>query len=71
MINETFRKFRADLMEILGDLQGLIKDINNPALLVLAGDLVTMAGEPFLFVTIGEIKAGKSSFVNEIGRAHV
>lgn len=71
MINETFRKFRADLMEILGDLQGLIKDINNPALLVLAGDLVTMAGEPFLFVTIGEIKAGKSSFVNALLQADV
>ncbi len=71
MINETFRKFRADLMDILGDLQGLIEDINNPALLVLAGDLVTMAGEPFLFVTIGEIKAGKSSFVNALLQADV
>ncbi|MCP3953782.1 MAG: hypothetical protein GY697_16420 [Desulfobacterales bacterium] len=71
MINETFRKFRADLMEILGDLRGLIEDINNPVLLVLAGDLVTMAGEPFLFVTIGEIKAGKSSFVNALLQADV
>lgn len=71
MINETFRKFRADLMEILGDLQGLIKDINNPALLALSADLVTMAGEPFLFVTIGEIKAGKSSFVNALLQADV
>ncbi len=71
ILNETFQKFRADLMGILGDLQGLIEDINNPALLVLAGDLVTMAGEPFLFVTIGEIKAGKSSFVNALLQADV
>ena len=71
MINETFRKFRTDLMLILGDLRGLIEDINNPELLALAGDLVTMAGEPFLFVTIGEIKAGKSSFVNALLQADV
>ena len=71
MINSTFRQFRADLKAILSDLRGLIEDINNPELLVLAGDLVTMAGEPFLFVTIGEIKAGKSSFVNALLQADV
>jgi len=71
MINATFRQFRADLKEILSDLRVLIEDINNPELLVLAGDLVTMAGEPFLFVTIGEIKAGKSSFVNALLQADV
>jgi len=71
MINATFRQFRADLKEILIDLRVLIEDINNPELLVLAGDLVTMAGEPFLFVTIGEIKAGKSSFVNALLQADV
>lgn len=71
MINATFRQFRGDLKAILSDLRGLIEDINNPELLVLAGDLVTMAGEPFLFVTIGEIKAGKSSFVNALLQADV
>jgi len=71
MINETYRKFRVELMEILGDLQGLIGAINNPDLLALASDLVVMAGEPFLFVTIGEIKSGKSSFVNALLQADV
>jgi tRNA U34 5-carboxymethylaminomethyl modifying GTPase MnmE/TrmE len=71
MINETYRKFRVELMEILGDLQGLIEAINNPDLLALASDLVVMAGEPFLFVTIGEIKSGKSSFVNALLQADV
>jgi len=71
MINATFRQFRADLKTILSDLRDLIEDINNPELLVLAGDLVAMAGEPFLFVTIGEIKAGKSSFVNALLQADV
>ncbi len=66
MINEIYQKFRAELTDILGQMHGLIEDINNPELLVLAGDLITMAGEPFLFVTIGEIKAGKSSFVNAL-----
>jgi len=71
MINATFRQFRADLKTILSDLRDLIEDINNPELLILAGDLVAMAGEPFLFVTIGEIKAGKSSFVNALLQADV
>jgi len=71
MINATFRQFRADLKTILSDLRDLIEDINNPELLVLAGDLVAMAGEPFLFVTIGEIKSGKSSFVNALLQADV
>ncbi len=66
MINETYRKFRIELTEILDQMQALIGDINNPELLTLAGDLIAMAGEPFLFVTMGEIKAGKSSFVNAL-----
>jgi signal recognition particle receptor subunit beta len=71
IINETYRKFRTELTDILGDMQGLIEEINNPELLVLVGDLVKMADEPFLFVTIGEIKAGKSSFINALLRSNI
>ena len=66
MIDATFEQFRSEAVTWLRDLQGLIRGIRNPRLEEIVSDMRTHAGEPFLFVVVGEIKAGKSSFINAL-----
>ena len=66
MIDATFEQFRAEAVTWLKDLQGLIREIRNPRLEEVVSDMRAHAGEPFLFVVVGEIKAGKSSFINAL-----
>lgn len=71
MIDATFEQFRSEAVTWLKDLQGLIREIQNPRLEEIVSDMRTHAGEPFLFVVVGEIKAGKSSFINALLGEHV
>lgn len=57
-------KFRID--ELLKDLQQFTFDIQNKDLQDLINNLKTNINEPFLFVVIGEVKSGKSSFINSL-----
>ena len=41
-------------------------DINNASLSEMVSDLRNRIHEPFMFVIVGEVKAGKSSFVNAL-----
>jgi GTPase SAR1 family protein len=66
MIDATFEQFRSEAVSWLKDLQSLIREIQNPRLEEIVSDMRTHAGEPFLFVVVGEIKAGKSSFINAL-----
>lgn len=66
MIDATFEQFRSEAVTWLKDLQHLIRDIENPRLEEIVSEMRTHAGEPFLFVVVGEIKAGKSSFINAL-----
>jgi predicted GTPase len=71
IINETLQAYRADLDSLLGRVQALAKDINNPDLQLTTHNLRRNINEPFLFVVVGEVKAGKSSFVNALLEAEV
>ena len=66
MISGTFERFRSEVAALLEDLHRLITTINNPALEAVINDIRTHVTEPFLFVVVGEIKSGKSSFVNAL-----
>lgn len=66
MIDATFEQFRSEAVTWLKDLQGLIREIQNQRLEEIVSDMRIHAGEPFLFVVVGEIKAGKSSFINAL-----
>ena len=66
MIDATFEQFRSEAVTWLKDLQTLIRAIQNQRLEEIVSDMRTHAGEPFLFVVVGEIKAGKSSFINAL-----
>lgn len=50
----------------LNDLHALIKDIEDRSLAEVVNDILLHVNEPFLFVVVGEIKAGKSSFINAL-----
>jgi len=66
MIDKTYEDLRSRTAELLVGVEALTKRINNPELERITGDLRTTINEPFLFVVVGEIKAGKSSFINAL-----
>ncbi|HZG38270.1 MAG TPA: dynamin family protein [Nodosilinea sp.] len=71
IINATLQAYRADLDGLLERVQTLANDINNPDLQRTTYNLRRNINEPFLFVVVGEVKAGKSSFVNALLEAGV
>ncbi len=66
IINETFEQYREKLKTVILDLKKLAGEIKDDDLLTLASDLMATIESPFLFVVVGEIKAGKSSFINAL-----
>ena len=66
MVNETYERFRAELAETLKSFQALADRLGNAELADVISDLRAHVSEPVLFVVVGEIKAGKSSFVNAL-----
>jgi predicted GTPase len=71
MINETFERFRSEVIALLDELSILIADIKNPELQEVIKEIQVHVKEPFLFVVVGEIKSGKSSFINALLQADV
>ncbi|HIK43975.1 MAG TPA: dynamin family protein [Leptolyngbyaceae cyanobacterium M65_K2018_010] len=71
MMNESLQAYRADLDGLLERVQSLAANINNPDLQLTTHNLRRNVNEPFLFVVVGEVKAGKSSFVNALLEAEV
>jgi GTPase SAR1 family protein len=67
MVAEKYLELRAQLGATLGSLITLAHQIGAPedALRNLQ-NLVTNLGQPFLFVVVGEVKAGKSSLLNAL-----
>ncbi|MGG6239544.1 dynamin family protein [Nodosilinea sp. AN01ver1] len=71
IIDKTLHAYRDDLDRLLERVQALTKHINNANLLRTTHNLRRNINEPFLFVVVGEVKAGKSSFVNALLDAEV
>jgi GTPase SAR1 family protein len=67
MVAEKYLEIRSQLGATLGSLIALAHQIGAPedALRNLQ-NLVTNLGQPFLFVVVGEVKAGKSSLLNAL-----
>lgn len=66
LINKTFTQFKYRLDELLKALNPIAFDINNKELQQVIDDIRGNLNEPFLFVVVGEVKAGKSSFINAL-----
>ena len=67
MLGESFFQTRADLGTALFSLSTLAHDLHAPKETVRTlNELGTSLREPFLFVVVGEVKAGKSSLLNAL-----
>jgi len=66
IIDERFVILKDRLENLLKDLHGFINDMGGTALPSVVSDLRSGLNEPFLFVVVGEVKSGKSSFINAL-----
>jgi len=66
IIDPKVRSFRARLDESIKQLHELTTRIKSEQLAQTTSDLRERIREPFMFVIVGEVKAGKSSFINAL-----
>lgn len=71
IIDAALQDYRLSLNDLLHNMERLAADINNAGLETTVENLRKNISEPFLFVVVGEVKAGKSSFVNALLEAEV
>jgi small GTP-binding protein len=65
-ISRNLQSFRAQVDELAKDLHELTIRTGNDDLAATVSDLRNRINEPFMFVIVGEVKAGKSSFINAL-----
>jgi ribosome biogenesis GTPase A len=66
LLDSALQADRARLEEVIKALHELTNRIGNAEMAATVSDLRNRIFEPFLFVIVGEVKAGKSSFVNAL-----
>lgn len=69
ILNQHTQSLRVQVEDLVKDLQNLSQEIGHKDLAATVGELRNRMGEPFMFVIVGEVKAGKSSFVNALLQA--
>jgi GTP-binding protein EngB required for normal cell division len=65
-INPKTIAYRHKIDEVVKDLHELTVEIKHEDLARTVSDLRARIYEPFMFVIVGEVKAGKSSFINAL-----
>ena len=58
LINQKIQAYRAQIDEVIKDLHELTIKINHEALATTVSDLRNRIHEPYMFVIVGEVKAG-------------
>lgn len=71
ILDQALQDYRWNLNELLHRVQRLATSLSNQRLQDTVAGLRKNLTEPFLFVVVGEVKAGKSSFVNALLEAEV
>jgi len=66
IIDDRFVILKGRLENFLKELHEFISDMGGTALPSVVSDLRSGLNEPFLFVVVGEVKSGKSSFINAL-----
>jgi predicted GTPase len=66
IIDQQLQNQRNQINLIVGELHELTKVIGHHELQQTIQDLKERINEPFMFVIVGEVKAGKSSFINAL-----
>ena len=71
IVDQALVQYQSSLDHLLKRLQIFATEINNQQLQVTIRNLRLNINEPFLFVVVGEVKAGKSSFINALLQADI
>lgn len=71
ILDQALQDYRWKLNDLLHSVEQLAGSLNNRPLQATVASLRRNISEPFLFVVVGEVKAGKSSFVNALLQAEV
>ncbi len=66
LINKNYKNTIHKLATILKELSNVVRNTGNKDLLETNDDLISRIHDPFMFVVVGEVKAGKSSFINAL-----
>lgn len=66
IISQELSTQRVKMDEVIKDLHQMTLDIGHQKLAETVSELRNRIQEPFMFVVVGEVKAGKSSFVNAL-----
>ncbi len=66
IIDKRLQKYRLRLDETIKNLHTLTQEIQSKELSSTVSELRQRINEPYMFVVVGEVKAGKSSFVNAL-----
>ena len=66
IIDPALQQYKVAIAQLLTELKTFTQDIDNSALTKTVENLQENLNQPFLFVVIGEVKAGKSSFINAL-----
>ncbi len=66
ILSEKFQILRGQTDQAIKELHDLTHQIQNADLSATVNDLRTRLYEPYMFVIVGEVKAGKSSFINAL-----
>ncbi len=66
IIDQKIQVYRDQINAIVAELHTLTVEIGHHDLQQTIGDLRDRINEPFMFVIVGEVKAGKSSFINAL-----
>ncbi|MEM7593310.1 MAG: dynamin family protein, partial [Cyanobacteria bacterium P01_A01_bin.83] len=71
IVDQALVNYQSNLDDLLNQLQIFATEVNNQQLQVTILNLRANINEPFLFVVVGEVKAGKSSFINALLQADI
>lgn len=66
LFNQSLKVYRTKIDDLVRQLHDLTVEIGHQELANTVSDLRNRINEPFMFVIVGEVKAGKSSFVNAL-----
>ncbi len=66
LVNKHYKNKINELESVIQDLVTVVSSTGNSSLHETADDLLRRIHDPFMFVVVGEVKAGKSSFINAL-----
>lgn len=66
IVDPKLQRYKLAIAQLLDQLEQFAQSIQNTAITKTVQGLQENINQPFLFVVIGEVKAGKSSFINAL-----